>query len=52
LGGVRLLSVITTLGAPIEVTSADLAIETFHPAGTARTDLLRQLAEHRRRSSR
>lgn len=46
LGGVRLFSVITTLGAPIEVTSADLAVETFLPADTAGADLLRRLAEH------
>lgn len=32
LGGVPLFSVIATLGAPIEITSADLAIETFLPA--------------------
>jgi transcriptional regulator with XRE-family HTH domain len=51
LGGVRLFSVITTLGAPIEVTSADLAIETFLPADAESMQLLRRLAKHRSRSS-
>ncbi len=51
LGGVRLFSVITTLGAPIEVTSADLAIETFLPADAESAHLLRRLAQDRPGSS-
>lgn len=49
LGGVRLFSVITTLGAPIEVTSADLAIETFLPADANSAEALRRLATDRSR---
>lgn len=45
LGGVRLFTVIATLGAPIEVTSADLAIETFLPADAQSTQLLHRLAD-------
>lgn len=45
LGGVRLFTVIATLGAPIEVTSADLALETFLPADEESAALLRRLAE-------
>ncbi len=51
LGGVRLFSVIATLGAPIEVTSADLAIETFLPADAESAHLLRRLAQDRPGSS-
>lgn len=47
LGGVRLFTAIATLGAPIEVTSADLAIETFLPADSDSADLLHRLAEER-----
>lgn len=48
LGGVRLFSVIATLGAPIEVTSGDLAIETFLPADAPSAARLRQLASEKR----
>ncbi len=51
LGGARLFSVITTLGAPIEVTSADLAVETFLPADAESAELLRRLADDRSRWS-
>ena len=51
LGGVPLFSVIATLGAPIEITSADLAIETFLPADPESAQLLRRLAKERPRSS-
>ena len=44
LGGVRLFSVIATLGAPTEVTSAALAIETFLPADPESAQRLRLLA--------
>lgn len=46
LGGVRLFTVIATLGAPIEVTAADLAIETFLPADKESAELLHRLAEN------
>jgi transcriptional regulator with XRE-family HTH domain len=45
LGGVRLFTVIATLGAPIEVTAAALAIETFLPADPTSAERLRHLAE-------
>jgi hypothetical protein len=45
---VGLRTVIATLGAPLDVTAADLAIETFLPADPAGADLLRELAAARR----
>lgn len=51
LGGVPLFSVIATFGAPIEITPADLAIETFLPADPESAQLLRRLAKERPRSS-
>ena len=45
LGGVRLFTVIATLGAPLEVTAANLAIETFLPADAESAARLRQLAQ-------
>jgi len=47
LGPVRLFTVIATLGAPLDVTAADLAIETFLPADPDSADRLRQLAAGR-----
>ncbi|MEU4290743.1 helix-turn-helix transcriptional regulator [Kribbella sp. NPDC026596] len=44
LGDVRLFTVIATLGAPLEVTAASLAIETFLPADEPSAARLRQLA--------
>jgi transcriptional regulator with XRE-family HTH domain len=44
LGDVRLFTVIATLGAPLEVTAANLAIETFLPADSASAERLRELA--------
>jgi transcriptional regulator with XRE-family HTH domain len=44
LGEVRLFTIIATLGAPLEVTAGDLAIETFLPADAASAALLRELA--------
>ena len=52
LGAVRLFTVIATLGAPIEVTSADLAVETFLPADATSAALLRRLADERPRGGR
>jgi transcriptional regulator with XRE-family HTH domain len=45
LGDVRLFTIIATLGAPLEVTAANLAIETFLPADADSAARLRQLAE-------
>jgi transcriptional regulator with XRE-family HTH domain len=45
LGKVSLFTVIATLGAPLEVTAADLAIETFLPADAESAARLRELAE-------
>jgi transcriptional regulator with XRE-family HTH domain len=47
LGVVRLRTVIATLGAPLDVTAADLALETFLPADPGSADLLRELAASR-----
>jgi transcriptional regulator with XRE-family HTH domain len=44
LGDVRLFTLIATIGAPLEVTAASLAIETFLPADAASADRLRELA--------
>jgi transcriptional regulator with XRE-family HTH domain len=44
LGDVRLFTVIATLGAPLEVTAANLAIETFVPADAESAERLRALA--------
>jgi transcriptional regulator with XRE-family HTH domain len=45
LGDVRLFTVIATLGAPLEVTAANLAIETFLPADAESAVRLRELAD-------
>ncbi|MGH3480104.1 MAG: helix-turn-helix domain-containing protein [Nocardioidaceae bacterium] len=45
LGDVSLFTVIATLGAPLEVTAANLAIETFLPADATSAARLRDLAE-------
>jgi len=45
LGDVSLLTIIATLGAPLEVTAANLAIETFLPMDTESAARLRELAE-------
>jgi transcriptional regulator with XRE-family HTH domain len=45
LGDVRLFTIIATLGAPLEVTAANLAIETFLPADEESAARLRELAE-------
>ena len=47
LGDVRLFTVIATLGAPLEVTAANLAIETFLPMDEGSAARLRELAETR-----
>jgi transcriptional regulator with XRE-family HTH domain len=44
LGDVRLFTVIATLGAPLEVTAADLAIETFVPMDEESAALLAELS--------
>jgi transcriptional regulator with XRE-family HTH domain len=44
LGDVRLFTVIATLGAPLEVTAANLAIESFLPMDEESTTRLRELA--------
>jgi transcriptional regulator with XRE-family HTH domain len=44
LGEVRLFTVIATLGAPLEVSAADLAIEAFLPADPESAAMLRELA--------
>jgi transcriptional regulator with XRE-family HTH domain len=44
LGDIRLFTVIATLGAPLEVTAANLAIETFLPMDTESAARLRELA--------
>jgi transcriptional regulator with XRE-family HTH domain len=45
LGEVSLFTIIATLGAPLEVTAANLAIETFLPADAESAARLRELAE-------
>ncbi len=45
LGDVSLFTIIATLGAPLEVTAANLAIETFLPADAESATRLRELAE-------
>jgi hypothetical protein len=45
LGDVSLFTIIATLGAPLEVTAANLAIETFLPADVETAGRLRKLAE-------
>jgi transcriptional regulator with XRE-family HTH domain len=45
LGPVTLFTVIATLGAPLEVSAANLAIETFLPADADSTARLRELAD-------
>ena len=45
LGGVSLFTIIATLGAPLEVTAANLAIETFLPADADSAARLRELTE-------
>ena len=47
LGDVRLFTVIATLGAPLEVTAANLAIETFLPMDDGSAARLHELAETR-----
>jgi hypothetical protein len=48
-GVVSLFTVIATLGAPLDVTAADLAIETFLPADAHSAAVLRELAAARDR---
>jgi len=43
LGPVRLFTLIATIGAPLEVTAASLAIETFLPADTTSAERLQKL---------
>jgi MmyB-like transcription regulator ligand binding domain len=45
LGDVSLFTLIATLGAPLEVTAANLAIETFLPADAESAARLRELAD-------
>jgi transcriptional regulator with XRE-family HTH domain len=45
-GEVSLFTIIATLGAPLEVTAANLAIETFLPADADSAARLRELAEY------
>lgn len=47
LGDVELFTVIATRGAPLEVTAANLAIETFLPAEAESAAKLHQLADGR-----
>jgi hypothetical protein len=51
LGDVTLFTVIATLGAPLEVTAANLAIETFLPADAESAERLRELAELREQAA-
>jgi transcriptional regulator with XRE-family HTH domain len=51
LGEIRLFTLIATLGAPLEVTAANLAIETFLPADADSAARLRQLAERPERAA-
>jgi transcriptional regulator with XRE-family HTH domain len=44
LGDVRLFTIVATLGAPLEVTAANLAIETFLPSDAESSERLRELA--------
>ena len=47
LGDVSLFTLIATLGAPLEVTAANLAIETFLPADAESAARLQELADSR-----
>ena len=49
-GDVSLFTVIATLGAPLEVTAADLAIETFLPMDERSAERLRELSRRERGS--
>jgi transcriptional regulator with XRE-family HTH domain len=51
LGDVSLFTIIATLGAPLEVTAANLAIETFLPADAGSAARLRELAELRKQAA-
>jgi hypothetical protein len=51
LGDVSLFTIIATLGAPLEVTAANLAIETFLPADAKSATRLRELAERPERTA-
>ena len=51
LGDVSLFTIIATLGAPLEVTAANLAIETFLPADADSAARLRELAERPARAA-
>ena len=46
-----LFTIIATLGAPLEVTAANLAIETFLPADAESAARLRELAERPERAA-
>jgi hypothetical protein len=48
LGDVELFTVIATLGAPLDVTAANLAIETFLPMDPTSAGRLAELADQRR----
>jgi transcriptional regulator with XRE-family HTH domain len=47
-GTVSLFTMIATLGAPLDVTAADLAVETFLPVDARSAAVLRELAAERR----
>jgi transcriptional regulator with XRE-family HTH domain len=51
LGDVRLFTVIATLGAPLEVTAANLAIETFLPIDVESAARLQELADSAERAT-
>jgi MmyB-like transcription regulator ligand binding domain len=51
LGDVSLFTIIATLGAPLEVTAANLAIETFLPADAKSATRLRELTERPERTA-
>ena len=44
-GVLSLLSTITVFGTPVDITLAELALETFFPADEASAQILRRLAD-------
>jgi hypothetical protein len=47
-GILSLFSTTTVFGTPVDITLAELALESFYPADTEAADTLRRLAEERR----
>ena len=46
MGVLSFISTTTVFGTPVDITRAELALETFFPADARTTDVLRQLVVH------